>query len=41
MLKGVDILLINDGEAKLLAYDSSLPLRRAQDAGTLGPALWW
>jgi sugar/nucleoside kinase (ribokinase family) len=36
MLKGVDILLINDGEAKMLADDSSLP-RAARKVMDMGP----
>ena len=35
-LKGIDILLINDGEAKLLASDASLP-RAANKILTMGP----
>jgi sugar/nucleoside kinase (ribokinase family) len=36
MLKGVDILLINDGEAKMLADDNSLP-RAARKVMDMGP----
>jgi sugar/nucleoside kinase (ribokinase family) len=36
MLKGVDILLINDGEAKMLADDNSLP-RAARKVMEMGP----
>ena len=36
MLKGVDILLINDGEAKMLAADNSLP-RAAHKVMEMGP----
>jgi sugar/nucleoside kinase (ribokinase family) len=36
MLRGVDVLLINDGEAKMLAGDSSLP-RAARKVLELGP----
>ena len=32
-LKGIDILLINDGEAKLLAAEHSLPRAAQQDSG--------
>jgi sugar/nucleoside kinase (ribokinase family) len=35
-LKGIDVLLINDGEAKLLASDASLP-RAANKILTMGP----
>ena len=35
-LQGIDVLLINDGEAKLLAADSSLP-RAAHKILTMGP----
>src|SRR5207253_2180050 len=35
-LKGIDVLLINDGEAKLLAADASLP-RAANKILTMGP----
>ena len=37
MLKRVDVLLINDGEAKMLADDNSLP-RAARKVMELGPA---
>ncbi len=36
MLKGVDVLLINDGEAKMLAGDNSLP-RAARKVMEMGP----
>jgi len=36
MLKGVDVLLINDGEAKMLAGDNSLP-RAARRVMEMGP----